>query len=81
MEKQQLLVKKQEEQVRKQAEQVKEQEEQVKEQREMMNAVKQEMLKDGLIQNDEHYELILNSSEMLINGKKQATSVHQKYIG
>lgn len=80
LEKQQLLIEKQEEQVRMQAEQVKEQEEQVKEQREMMNAVKQEMLKDSLIQQDEHYELILNSREMLINGKKQAASVHQKYI-
>lgn len=80
VEKQQLLVKKQEEQARRQAEQVKEQEEQVKEQREMINAVKQEMLKDGLIQNDEHYELIINPGEMLINGKKQATSVHEKYL-
>lgn len=80
VDKQQLLIKKQEEQVRRQAEQVKEQEEQVKEQREMINVVKQEMLKDGLIQNDEPYELIINSSEMLINGKKQSTSVRQKYM-
>lgn len=58
----------------------KEQSEKAKEQQKMMNAVKQEMLKDGLIQKNENYELIINKKEMLINGKKLSKSVHHKYI-
>lgn len=58
----------------------KKQSEQAKEQQEMMHAVKQEMLKDGLFQSDENFELILNSREMFINGKKQPELVHHKYI-
>ena len=52
----------------------------VKELQEVMTALKQEMVKDGLIQADGNYELIINSSEMLINGKKQPAAVHQKYL-
>ncbi len=51
-----------------------------KEQEKMMDALKQEMLKDGLIQSRKEYELIINSREMLVNGKKQAELVHNKYI-
>jgi beta-lactamase regulating signal transducer with metallopeptidase domain len=80
MEKQQSLIKEQEEWVRKQAEQAKEQVKKVNEQRVTVNNVKQEMLKDGLIQQDEHYELIINSREMFIDGKKQTEAVHHKYI-
>lgn len=58
----------------------KKQSDQAKEQQEMMHAVKQEMLKDGLFQSDENFELILNSREMFINSKKQPESVHHKYI-
>lgn len=50
------------------------------EQQEIMTALKQEMLKDGLIQPGTNYELVINTREMLINGKKQAVPVHQKYI-
>lgn len=58
----------------------KEQSEKAKEHQKMMDAVKQEMLKDGLIQKNENYELIINKREMLINGKKLSESVHHKYI-
>lgn len=46
----------------------------------MMDAVKLEMIKDGLIQKNGNYELILNSREMLINGKMMQKSIHKKYI-
>jgi len=58
----------------------KEQSEKAKEQQKMVDAVKQEMLKDGLIQKNKNYELIINKREMLINGKKLSESVHHKYI-
>ncbi len=58
----------------------KEQSEKAKEQQEMMLAVKQEMLKGGLIQKGENYELIINRREMFINGKKLEESLHHKYI-
>ena len=58
----------------------KEQSEKAKEQQKMMDAVKLEMLKDGLIQKNENYELIINKKEKLINSKKLSESVHHKYI-
>jgi len=58
----------------------KEQSEKAKEQQKIVDAVKQEMLKDGLIQKNKNYELIINKREMLINGKKLSESVHHKYI-
>ena len=58
----------------------KEQSEKAKEQQKMMDAVKQEMFKDGLIQKNENYELIINKKEKLINSKKLSESVHHKYI-
>ena len=80
MEKQQALFEEQAKQFRKQSELFEEQAKKFKEQREIINTVKQEMVKDGLIQPDEHYELIIKRREMLINGEKQATSVHRKYM-
>lgn len=40
------------------------------------------MVKDGLIQPSEknNVTIDINSKEMLINGKKQTESVHQKYM-
>lgn len=71
---------KQNEEAAKQQSLAKEQSEKANEQQEMMNAVRQEMLKDGLIKKNKNYELIINNREMLINGKKQPGSVHNKYI-
>lgn len=78
--KQKEAMEKQKEAAAKQQLLAKEQSEKAKEQQEMMLAVKQEMLKDGLIQKDENYELIINNREMFIDGKKLAESVHHKYI-
>lgn len=74
------MVRKQKHEVAEQQLLFKEQEAREKEQNVMMNAVKPELLKDGLIQEGEHYELMINSREMFIDGKKQAASIHQKYI-
>lgn len=74
------MVRKQKPEVAEQQLLIKEQEARVKEQNAIMNAVKPELLKDGLIHEGEHYELMINSSEMLLNGKKQAAPIHHKYI-
>ncbi|MGI8634329.1 MAG: hypothetical protein ACR2KZ_02895 [Segetibacter sp.] len=81
MEKQKEMVQKQKEMMQKQKEMVVQQQAFAKEQKEMMNALKQEMLKDGLIPNEKNDELIIvNSREMLINGERKPDAIHRKYI-
>ncbi len=58
----------------------KEQANQAKIQEQMMNAIKQEMMNDGLIENGEKYEIIINNNEMIVNGKKVLDSLHAKYM-
>ncbi len=58
----------------------KEQTQRAKEQKQMMDAIKLEMIKDGLIKKDGNYELMINNRKMLINGKLMDESTHTKYI-
>jgi|GEM_PF-1506383 hypothetical protein len=73
-------MKSQKEQVAKQQAMAKLQEEKAAEQEAVMKEIKNELLKDGLIEKDAHFEFRLNSRELIINGKKQSDEMHKKYL-
>ncbi|TGE10316.1 M56 family metallopeptidase [Hymenobacter fodinae] len=43
-------------------------------------ALRRELLKDGLIEDDGNFQFKLNSTELIVNGKKQPAAVHAKYL-
>ena len=51
-----------------------------KEQEELMNTVKRELIKDGLLSEKQHYTLIINKRQMMIDGKLLPVQTHEKYI-